>query len=243
MPATQFNMKWVESAGPVKFDFLGLKTLTVIDRAVTLPATGAAPASDVSTAAARRPARLRADVGRPDGRRVPAGRAGHARHPAQAAAHLDRGRHRPGRALPARPDGQHRRLLSTASSAASRSTWLHPLAGAGAGRDLRHHRLPGAGDADRPDPGRLHPGRGRPAAPRHGQEEEGGDGPAAGPLRRRAPRPRASPCDQADDDLRPGGQVRRLRLQQEPRRRLRLHHLPDRLAEGATRRSSSSPPR
>ncbi|HKT54683.1 MAG TPA: DNA polymerase III subunit alpha, partial [Caulobacteraceae bacterium] len=34
IPATQFNMKWVESAGPVKFDFLGLKTLTVIDRAV-----------------------------------------------------------------------------------------------------------------------------------------------------------------------------------------------------------------
>ncbi len=34
MPATQFNMKWIESAGPVKFDFLGLKTLTVIDRAM-----------------------------------------------------------------------------------------------------------------------------------------------------------------------------------------------------------------
>jgi DNA polymerase-3 subunit alpha len=34
MPATQFNMKWVESAGLVKFDFLGLKTLTVIDRAM-----------------------------------------------------------------------------------------------------------------------------------------------------------------------------------------------------------------
>jgi DNA polymerase-3 subunit alpha len=34
LPATQFNMKWVESAGLVKFDFLGLKTLTVIDRAV-----------------------------------------------------------------------------------------------------------------------------------------------------------------------------------------------------------------
>ena len=34
MPATQFNMKWVEPAGLVKFDFLGLKTLTVIDRAV-----------------------------------------------------------------------------------------------------------------------------------------------------------------------------------------------------------------
>ena len=34
IPATQFTMKWVEKAGLVKFDFLGLKTLTVIDRAV-----------------------------------------------------------------------------------------------------------------------------------------------------------------------------------------------------------------
>ncbi|MBN4047882.1 DNA polymerase III subunit alpha [Oceanicaulis sp. AH-315-P02] len=34
IPATQFNMKWVEKAGLVKFDFLGLKTLTVIDRAL-----------------------------------------------------------------------------------------------------------------------------------------------------------------------------------------------------------------
>ncbi len=34
LPATQFNMKWVESAGLVKFDFLGLKTLTVIQRAM-----------------------------------------------------------------------------------------------------------------------------------------------------------------------------------------------------------------
>src|SRR6266849_2519587 len=36
MPVTQFNMKWVESAGLVKFDFLGLKTLTVLDLAVKL---------------------------------------------------------------------------------------------------------------------------------------------------------------------------------------------------------------
>ena len=33
MPATQFSMKWVELAGLVKFDFLGLKTLTVLARA------------------------------------------------------------------------------------------------------------------------------------------------------------------------------------------------------------------
>ena len=36
MPVTQFNMKWVEPAGLVKFDFLGLKTLTVLEKAVHL---------------------------------------------------------------------------------------------------------------------------------------------------------------------------------------------------------------
>ncbi len=36
MPATQFNMKWVEQAGLVKYDFLGLKTLTVIQNALDL---------------------------------------------------------------------------------------------------------------------------------------------------------------------------------------------------------------
>mgnify|MGYP002651431935 CR=1 FL=1 len=36
MPVTQFNMKWVEQAGLVKFDFLGLKTLTVLQTAVRL---------------------------------------------------------------------------------------------------------------------------------------------------------------------------------------------------------------
>jgi DNA polymerase-3 subunit alpha len=36
LPATQFNMKWVELAGLVKFDFLGLKTLTVLARCLDL---------------------------------------------------------------------------------------------------------------------------------------------------------------------------------------------------------------
>ncbi len=34
MPVTQFDMKYVETAGLVKFDFLGLKTLSVLQRAV-----------------------------------------------------------------------------------------------------------------------------------------------------------------------------------------------------------------
>ncbi|MEZ5907406.1 MAG: DNA polymerase III subunit alpha [Hyphomicrobiaceae bacterium] len=40
LPATQFNLKWVEAAGLVKFDFLGLKTLTVIQKAVELVRAG-----------------------------------------------------------------------------------------------------------------------------------------------------------------------------------------------------------
>jgi DNA polymerase-3 subunit alpha len=36
MPVTQFDMKYVEGAGLVKFDFLGLKTLSVLQRAVDL---------------------------------------------------------------------------------------------------------------------------------------------------------------------------------------------------------------
>ena len=36
LPATQYSMKYAEAAGLVKFDFLGLKTLTVLDRAVRL---------------------------------------------------------------------------------------------------------------------------------------------------------------------------------------------------------------
>ena len=43
LPATQFSMKYAEMAGLVKFDFLGLKTLTVLDRALKLIARREAP--------------------------------------------------------------------------------------------------------------------------------------------------------------------------------------------------------
>ena len=56
MPVTQFNMKWVEAAGLVKFDFLGLKTLTILARACDLLARrgidldlGALPLDDRAT--------------------------------------------------------------------------------------------------------------------------------------------------------------------------------------------------
>lgn len=43
MPVSQFNMKWVEPAGLVKFDFLGLKTLTVLQGAVDILAAQGRP--------------------------------------------------------------------------------------------------------------------------------------------------------------------------------------------------------
>ncbi len=36
LPVTQFNMKYIESTGLVKFDFLGLKTLTVIQKTIDM---------------------------------------------------------------------------------------------------------------------------------------------------------------------------------------------------------------
>ncbi|MGH1376785.1 MAG: DNA polymerase III subunit alpha [Alphaproteobacteria bacterium] len=36
MPVTQFNMKYVEQAGLVKFDFLGLKTMTVVQKSLNI---------------------------------------------------------------------------------------------------------------------------------------------------------------------------------------------------------------
>ena len=47
MPVTQFNWKLVEAAGLVKFDFLGLKTLTVLQKAVGLIKRGRGIAVDL----------------------------------------------------------------------------------------------------------------------------------------------------------------------------------------------------
>ncbi|MBM3486800.1 MAG: DNA polymerase III subunit alpha [Alphaproteobacteria bacterium] len=58
MAATQFSMKYVELAGLVKFDFLGLKTLTVLDRAVRLLAGKDVP-RDLNTLALDDPATYR----------------------------------------------------------------------------------------------------------------------------------------------------------------------------------------
>ena len=218
IPVTQFNMKWVELAGLVKFDFLGLKTLTVLARTLELLAARGVRARSVGIAA-RRPRRLRAAGARRHGRGVPSRRRRRARHAEKAAPGPVRGHHRRQRALPAGADGEHPALHR--GQARRRGARL-PAPGARGDPEgnLRRHDLPGAGHADRPGAGRLQPRQRRSVAPRDGQEDPGRDGGAApavfrggGGARGRA-RPRRV-------DLRPDGQVCRLRLQQAACRSLR----------------------
>ena len=112
MPVTQFNMKWVEPAGLVKFDFLGLTTLTVLDLAVQAGQAARHRHRPIQPAARRRQV-LRDAGARRHGRRVPGGKRRHAPCADRYAARPLRGHHRPGRALPAGTDGEHSDLLRT----------------------------------------------------------------------------------------------------------------------------------
>ena len=76
------------------------------------------------------------------------------------------------------------------------------------------------------------PGRSRSAAPRDGQEECRGDGGAARPLHERR-RGAGSSQGSRWRDLRPDGEVLRLRIQQIALRGLRAGGLPDRLPQDA----------
>ena len=187
MPVTQFNMKWVEQAGLVKFDFLGLKTLTVLDTAAKLVR---ARGIDIDLS------RIPLDDPKTYGLLARAEAvgvfqlesAGHAARAARHAAGPFRGHHRAGRALSAGPDGEYPDLLHP--QARAREAGLYPSqARADPARDLRRHRLSGTGDAGGADPCRLHARTGRPAQTRHGQENPQGDaGATRGFCQRRDPR-------------------------------------------------------
>ena len=106
-PVTQFNWKLVEAAGLVKFDFLGLKTLTVLQKAVELIKRGRGIDVDLAKLPLDDREGLRAARQGRHGRRVPAGKHGHARELEAAEARPLRGHHRHGGALSPRPHGQH----------------------------------------------------------------------------------------------------------------------------------------
>ena len=154
-------------------------------------------------------------------------------HPEAAAAGLRRHR-RAGGAVPAGPARRrHGRRLHRPPPRPRRSQLPAPAPGSDAEADLRRHRLPGAGDADRPDAGRLHARRRRPAAPRDGQEGRRRDGAAARAIFEIGAADNGVDPGDAALDLRPDGEVRRLRFQQVALGGLRPDRLPDRMAEGA----------
>ena len=133
---TQYSMKYVEQAGLVKFDFLGLTTLTILQPGREFPAR--AGHRGRSRTACRWTTRKTYEMlaeGRCR-RGVPDGRPGHARHAAADAARPVRGPDRRRRAVPARPDGQHpgllpaqaRREMGAAASRTRTTSWPRPTA-------------------------------------------------------------------------------------------------------------------
>ncbi len=175
---------------------------------------------------------LRADEGGQHRRRVPAGKRGHAPHADGGEAEQVRGYRRARLALSARPDGQHP-AVRQAQERRGTDRISAPQAGRYPGRDLRHLRLSGTGDAGGADPVGLFARRCRPAAPRDGQEGPGRNGRAAPAVRRWLPGTFRYSGARSQRTVRPDRQVCGLRLQQVARRRLRAAVLPDGVAESA----------
>ncbi len=199
---TQFDKDDVEAAGLVKFDFLGLRTLTIIDWAVrTINAERAArgeppldmallPMDDPATYALLKRCettavfqlesrgmkdlirRLQPDCFDDIVALVALFRPG----PLQSGMVEDF------------IDRKHGRIGGGID-------YLHPGPEAGAAVDLRRDPVPGTGDADRAGAGGLHARRRRPAASRDGQEEARGDGEAALRVRRGRGGPRRAGSD------------------------------------------------
>ena len=153
MPVTQFNMKWVEPAGLVKFDFLGLTTLTVLDLAVKL-----VKRRGIDIDLSNLPlddAKSYEMLARGDTVGVfQVESAGHAAGADRHASGPLRGLDRAGRALPAGADGEHPDLLRAQARPRADRLSASQAAADPAG-DLRHHHLSGAGAADRPRSRRL----------------------------------------------------------------------------------------
>ena len=187
---TQYDKDMVEKAGLVKFDFLGLKTLTVIQNCLDHVNRERAARGEARARSLRHPARrrrgLQDDLAGRRHRRVPAGVVGLPRAAEEAAPRLLRGHRRRRRALPSRAArGRHGRRLHRAQARAQAGRVRPPDAGADPEGHLRRHRLPGAGHADLVGAGRLQPGQGGPAPPRDGEEEGRGHGQGEGRLPRR----------------------------------------------------------
>ena len=233
MPATQFNMKWVEPAGLVKFDFLGLKTLTTLRIAQGLIARrgveielGAIPLDDKKTFEM---------LGRGETVGVFQLESAGMR---KALVEMRADRFEDIIALVAlyRPGPMANIPTYCARKLGQEDAGLSASQGRGDPEgDLRRHHLSGTGDADRAGAVGLFARRSRHAAPRDGQEDQVGDGRPARALRQRRDGGRPEQ-GQGRRDLRTAREIRRLRLQQEPRRGLCADRLLDGMVQGQPHR-------
>ena len=152
MPVTQFNWKMVEAAGLVKFDFLGLKTLTVLQKAVDLIKRGRGIKVDLPTLPLddRRAYELLAKADTVGVFQLE----GTGMRESLKRLKPDRfediiamvALYRPGPMdnIPTYINRKH---------GEEPVDYLHPMLEADPEGDLRRHHLPGAGDADRPGAG------------------------------------------------------------------------------------------
>ena len=237
---TQFDKDDIEAIGLVKFDFLGLRTLTIIDWTLATvnerrrsgaeapldleslstddPATYELIRSGATTAVFQLESRGMRDLVR---RLLPDCFDDVIALVAPV----------PPRPAPIRNGrGLHRaQARSGGGRVPAPGARIHSQA------DLRGHPVSGAGDADCSGARRLHAGRGRSAAPRDGQEEARGDGRAPRRVRGRRDEPGGGQGP-GHVHLRPDGKICRIRLQQVAFRRVRAAGVPDRVAQGAPSR-------
>ena len=117
---TQFDMKGVERIGLLKMDFLGLRTLTLIDNCVKMIEAQTGTVIDPGRDPARRREDLRALHRRQDERPVPVRVRRDARHPEALQARPARAPDGAQRAVSARPDADDRRLHQAPARADAR---------------------------------------------------------------------------------------------------------------------------
>jgi DNA polymerase III subunit alpha len=230
-PCTQYEMKPLEMVGLLKMDFLGLKTLTIVQEAVDAVERNHGVKIDLD--------RLPMDdktvldmLSRGDTVAVFQVESKGMRDAAQDRRGPVRGPDRAHRAVPPRPDAVHGRLRQPEERPVEDRVSA-PEAGGRAQGDLRHHRLPGAGAAGGQRAGGVHARAGRFAAPRDGQEEQGRDGVDARQVRRGLREAQPPAGDEGRGDFRLDRQVRGVRLQQVAQRGVRGGELADGVAQDA----------
>ena len=227
--STQYTMDFLEECGLIKMDFLGLKTLTVIEDALAL-VNRKGVGLELKSIPEDDPATFRMFCEGKSTGRFPVRKLGHAGRAQEGPAGPHRGPHRAERPVSARGHGAHRHLRGEqVRPQAHRVSSSRP--GAGPEGDLRRDGLPGTGHADRPGGGGFYPRPGRHPAPGHGKEEARGSAQDEAALHRGRARQGIRPEDRGAD-LRAAVRVHRVRLQQEPRGGLRHPRLPDHLPQG-----------